>query len=84
MIRAIMFDLDNTLHDFMTMKSAAVTSAVDAMIDAGLAYNKAAFVAAIAGQVQINSTDPDRVDMVLTPQLIRQFRTLAAQIQFIL
>ena len=54
------------------------------MIDQGLAFNKAAFVAAIAGQVQINPSDPDRVDMVLTPQCIRQFRTLAAQIQFLL
>jgi len=54
------------------------------MIDAGLAYNKAQFVASIAGQVQLNPSDPTRVDMILTPQLIRQFRTLAAQIAFIL
>jgi putative hydrolase of the HAD superfamily len=36
MIRAVIFDLDNTLVDFMAMKEAAVTSAVRAMIDAGL------------------------------------------------
>ncbi len=36
MIKAVIFDLDNTLVDFMAMKEAAVTSAVKAMIDAGL------------------------------------------------
>ncbi|MBM3329375.1 MAG: TIGR02253 family HAD-type hydrolase [Calditrichaeota bacterium] len=36
MIRVVIFDLDNTLVDFMRMKRAAVKSAVLAMIDAGL------------------------------------------------
>ncbi|MBV9079557.1 MAG: HAD-IA family hydrolase [Elusimicrobia bacterium] len=36
MIRAVVFDLDNTLVDFMRVKRAAVAGAVDAMIDAGL------------------------------------------------
>ncbi len=36
MIRAVVFDLDNTLMDFMTMKSNAIRAAVSAMIDAGL------------------------------------------------
>jgi putative hydrolase of the HAD superfamily len=36
MIRAIIFDLDNTLVDFMRMKRQAVSAAVAAMIDAGL------------------------------------------------
>lgn len=40
MIRAIIFDIDNTLMDFMRMKRAAVDSAVDAMIDAGLKMPK--------------------------------------------
>ena len=40
MIKAIIFDFDNTLMDFMKMKRAAVESAVDAMIDAGLTYKK--------------------------------------------
>jgi len=35
-IRAIVFDLDNTLVDFMKMKADAVTAAIDGMIDAGL------------------------------------------------
>lgn len=36
MIKAIIFDLDNTLVDFMFLKRAAVDAAVNAMIDAGL------------------------------------------------
>jgi putative hydrolase of the HAD superfamily len=35
-IRAIVFDLDNTLVDFMKMKDDAVRAAIDGMIDAGL------------------------------------------------
>ncbi len=40
MIKAVIFDFDNTLMDFMKVKRAAVSSAVDAMIDAGLTMNK--------------------------------------------
>jgi len=36
MIRAVIFDLDNTLTDFMRIKEAAIEAAADAMIDAGL------------------------------------------------
>src|SRR5438874_4119154 len=36
MIRAIIFDLDNTLTDFMKMKEAAINAALDGMTDAGL------------------------------------------------
>jgi putative hydrolase of the HAD superfamily len=36
LIRAIVFDLDNTLTDFMKMKADAVGAAIDGMIDAGL------------------------------------------------
>jgi HAD superfamily hydrolase (TIGR02253 family) len=36
LIRAIVFDLDNTLTDFMKMKADAVAAAIDGMIDAGL------------------------------------------------
>ena len=40
MIRAIIFDLDNTLTDFMKMKRAAIDAAVDGMMDAGLALSR--------------------------------------------
>lgn len=40
MIKAIIFDLDNTLMDFMKMKRSAVEAAADSMIDAGLEISK--------------------------------------------
>lgn len=40
MIKAIIFDLDNTLVDFMRMKENAVNAALDAMIDAGLKLDR--------------------------------------------
>lgn len=40
MIRAVIFDLDNTLVDFMRMKRMAIRAAVDAMIDAGLTLDR--------------------------------------------
>jgi putative hydrolase of the HAD superfamily len=36
MIKAIIFDIDNTLIDFMSMKRAASAAAANAMIEAGL------------------------------------------------
>jgi putative hydrolase of the HAD superfamily len=36
LIRGIIFDLDNTLTDFMRMKDAAIEAGVDGMLDAGL------------------------------------------------
>ena len=36
MIKAILFDLDNTLLDFISVKEKAVDAAILAMIEAGL------------------------------------------------
>ena len=36
MIKAVIFDLDNTLLDFVTMKREAVKNAHSSMIEAGL------------------------------------------------
>jgi len=36
MIKAVIFDLDNTLVDFMAMKTQAINAAIESMIDAGL------------------------------------------------
>lgn len=41
MIKAIIFDLDNTLVDFMTMKDRAIDAAVHAMVDSGLDITQA-------------------------------------------
>ncbi|MBU2494796.1 MAG: TIGR02253 family HAD-type hydrolase [Bacteroidetes bacterium] len=40
MIKGIIFDLDNTLMDFMKMKGRAIDAAISAMIDAGLQISK--------------------------------------------
>jgi len=39
-MKAVLFDLDNTLMDFMRMKQAACEAAIDAMKDAGLKASK--------------------------------------------
>lgn len=41
MIKAVIFDLDNTLVDFMLMKRNAIDAAIDAMMDAGLQLSRA-------------------------------------------
>ena len=46
-IRAVIFDLDNTLLDFMKMKDASVQAAVDGMISAGLELDRDQAVADI-------------------------------------
>ncbi len=40
MIKAIIFDLDNTLMDFVKMKENSIDAAVDAMIDSGLTRSR--------------------------------------------
>ena len=40
MIKAVIFDLDNTLIDFMTMKKVCIDAAITAMIGAGLSIEK--------------------------------------------
>jgi putative hydrolase of the HAD superfamily len=39
-IQAVIFDLDNTLTDFMKAKEISITAAVDAMIDVGLPLSR--------------------------------------------
>ena len=40
MIKAIIFDIDNTLLDFMKMKSTSINAAVSGMINAGMKIDK--------------------------------------------
>ncbi|MDX6768022.1 MAG: TIGR02253 family HAD-type hydrolase [Elusimicrobiota bacterium] len=44
MIKGVIFDIDNTLTDFMKMKRTAVDAAVEGMMDAGLPGTKDALV----------------------------------------
>jgi putative hydrolase of the HAD superfamily len=39
MIKLVIFDLDNTLTDFVKMKDASIDAAIQAMIDAGLMFS---------------------------------------------
>lgn len=39
MIKLIIFDLDNTLTDFIKMKDVSIDASIDAMIDAGLMFS---------------------------------------------
>lgn len=47
MIKAIVFDLDNTLVDFMLLKNAAIDAAAIAMVDAGLHLSPEEIIAKI-------------------------------------
>ena len=40
MIKAVIFDLDNTLLDFMKMKTVSINAAVDGMIKSGMFIDK--------------------------------------------
>lgn len=52
------------------------------MIDQGQAQNKALFAAGVV--IQLNPSDPGRLDMIMTPVLMQQFRALAGQVQYLL
>lgn len=70
MIRAIVFDLDNTLTDFMRMKAAAIDAAVDAMIDAGLRLPREAVRARIDAIYQEQGMEYQKVfDQLLESEL---------------
>lgn len=72
MIRAIIFDLDNTLVDFMKMKSEAVNAAIDGMIDAGLGLPREAVKARIDAIYQREGLEFQRVfDALLESELGR-------------
>ena len=70
MLRAIVFDLDNTLVDFMKMKSAAVEAAIEGMIDAGLDLPREEISKRIDAIYQLQGLEYQRVfDELLESQL---------------
>ena len=70
LIRAIVFDLDNTLTDFMKMKSDAVHAAIDGMIDAGLHLPREAVRARIDAIYQEQGLEYQKVfDQLLESEL---------------
>lgn len=82
MIKAVIFDFDNTLMDFMKMKKAAIESAVDSMIDAGLSLTKAAMVEKIYLHYNVEGIEDQKIfDKVLQQELGRiDYKILAAGI----
>jgi putative hydrolase of the HAD superfamily len=70
LIRAIVFDLDNTLTDFMKMKEDAIKAAIDGMIDAGLSLPRDAVRARIDAIYQEQGLEYQRVfDELLESEL---------------
>jgi putative hydrolase of the HAD superfamily len=82
MIEAVIFDIDNTLMDFMRMKRAAVDAAVDYMIDAGLDVKKQEMVDKIFNVYwQEGIEDQNIFDKVLVKELGEiDYKILAAGI----
>lgn len=82
MIKAIIFDIDNTLVDFMVMKDAAIDSAALAMIDAGLKMSRQQAKEKIYETYEQEGIEDQRVlDKFLTQELGRiDYRIHAAGI----
>lgn len=82
MIRGVIFDIDNTLTDFMKMKRAAVDSAVEGMIDAGLKIEKQKMVDTIFELYWKEGVEDQRIfDKVLTREFgAIDYKVLAAAI----
>src|SRR4051812_3024707 len=80
MIKAVVFDLDNTLVDFMRVKRAAVAGAVEAMIDAGLNESKEAATKRVFSMYDREGIEDQRVfDKILVEALGQiNYRILAA------
>ena len=82
MIKAVIFDVDNTLTDFMKMKRAAVDCAVESMIDAGLKVRKEAMVEKIFDTYWKEGVEDQKIfDKVLKAEFGRiDYKLLAAGI----
>jgi HAD superfamily hydrolase (TIGR02253 family) len=82
LIKAVIFDIDNTLTDFMKMKRAAVDSAVEGMIDAGLKVEKAVMVEKIFELYWKEGVEDQKIfDKVLTKEFgAIDYKVLAAAI----
>lgn len=70
MIKAVIFDVDNTLLDFMKVKRHAVEAAVEAMIDAGLTISKEDMVHKIYAVYEREGMEDQQIfDKVLTQEM---------------
>lgn len=82
MIKAVIFDLDNTLVDFMKIKHRAVEAAADAMIDSGLQGTREEAIARIFKMYDKEGIEDQRVfDKILINEYGQiDYRILAAGI----
>jgi len=82
MIKSVIFDLDNTLVDFLTMKQQAVIAAVDAMIEAGLTVPKDEMVARVFATYEKEGIEDQRIFNKILQELLGRidYKILAAGI----
>lgn len=82
MIKAIIFDLDNTLMDFMKMKGRAIDGAITAMIDAGLKISKEEAQAKIDAIYKEKGIEFQKVFDILLEEVLKDvdYKVLAAGI----
>ncbi|RPH95985.1 HAD family hydrolase [candidate division KSB1 bacterium] len=82
MIRGILFDLDNTLLDFMRMKRASIEAAVMAMIDAGMPLDHEAAIREIGGLYEQVGIEHQEIFQLFLKQRFGsvQFKWLAAAV----
>jgi len=69
MIKAILFDVDNTLIDFMKMKRKCCDAAIEAMINAGLKMSKADALKLLYELYEINGIESQRIFQKFTKKI---------------
>jgi putative hydrolase of the HAD superfamily len=68
-IKAILFDIDNTLIDFMKMKRESCNAAIDAMISAGLEMKKEDALKLLYGLYEIYGIESQRIFQKFTKKI---------------
>jgi len=68
-IKAILFDVDNTLIDFMKMKRACCKAAIEAMIDAGLKMSEKQALKILYDLYEIHGIESQRIFQKFTKKI---------------
>lgn len=82
MIKAVVFDLDNTLIDFMKMKRMSCEAAISAMIDAGLEMKQSEAYDNLFGLYQVHGIENPRIFQIFLKKYVGSvdFRILSSAI----